>query len=160
MADMSKTSICDVGCGYGDLATYLSTRFEGFSYTGLDITPLFLERARQLHPAHEFLCADIAEEEFNRRFDYFLVSGAMNFRVDDNMALTTGMLRKMFELADKGVAVNFLSTYVNYEKPHNFHHGPEEMFAFARTLTRRVALRHDYPLWEFTLYLYKESQIF
>jgi SAM-dependent methyltransferase len=158
MADMSKASICDVGCGYGDLATYLSTRFEGFSYTGLDIAPLFLERARELHPKHEFLCADIVEEDFDRQFDYFLLSGAMNFRVDENIKLTKRMLGKMFELAHKGVGINFLSTYVNYQKPHNFHHSPEEMFAFARTLTKWVALRHDYPLWEFTLYLYKEPQ--
>jgi trans-aconitate methyltransferase len=158
IADLSGARVCDVGCGYGDLATYLKTRFEDFSYTGVDIAWLFLERAKELHPEHEFFCADIIEEEFERRADYFILSGAMNFRVRDNMNLTTAMLRKMFELADKGVAINFLSTYVNYEKPHNFHHSPEEMFAFARTLTKWVALRHDYPLWEFTLYLYKEPR--
>ena len=158
IADLSGASVCDVGCGYGDLATYLKSRFADVSYTGVDIAPLFLERARELHPEHEFFCVDILEEEFDRRADYFVLSGAMNFRVDDNMKLTTGMIRKMFELADKGVAINFLSTYVNYEKPHNFHHSPEEMFAFARTLTKWVALRHDYPLWEFTLYLYKEPK--
>jgi trans-aconitate methyltransferase len=158
MADMSGASVCDVGCGYGDLATYLSTRFKDFSYTGVDITPLFLERAKEMHPEHQFLCSDIVEEDFNLRADYFLLSGAMNFRVDDNMKLTTSMLRKMFELANKGVAINFLTTYVNYQKPHNFHHSPEEMLAFALSLTRSVTLRQDYPLWEFSLYLYKEPQ--
>lgn len=158
IANMSHASICDVGCGYGDLATYLLARFKHFSYTGIDITELFLERAKEMHPEHKFLCLDILDGAFALRADYFLLSGAMNFRVDDNMRLTTTMLRKMFELAEKGVAINFLSTYVNYQKPHNSHHSPEEMFAFARTLTKSVTLRHDYPLWEFTLYLYKEPQ--
>jgi SAM-dependent methyltransferase len=158
MADMSGASICDVGCGYGDLATYLSTRFQDVSYTGVDISPLFLNRAKELHPEHEFHNVDIVDQDFSLRADYFLLSGAMNFRVDDNMGLTTGMMRKMFELADQGIGINFLSTYVNYEKPHNFHHSPEEMFAFARTLTKWVTVRHDYPLWEFTLYLYKEPR--
>ena len=158
IADMSNTTICDVGCGYGDLATYLSANFKGFSYTGVDVAELFLARAKEMHPEHSFLCQDILEEPFTVRADYFVLSGAMNFRLADNMALTTAMLRKMFESAEKGVAINFLSTYVNYEKPHNFHHSPEAMFAFARGLTKWVTLRHDYPLWEFTLYLYKEPQ--
>lgn len=158
MADMSGSSICDVGCGYGDLATYLLTRFKKFSYTGIDITELFIKRAKEMHPEHEFLCVDITEGDFALRADYFLISGAMNFRVDDNMALTTTMLSRMFKLANKGVGINFLSTYVTYQKSHNFHHSPEEMFAFARTLTSSITLRHDYPLWEFTLYLYKDPQ--
>jgi SAM-dependent methyltransferase len=158
MADMSGASICDVGCGYGDLATYLASCGKDCSYTGVDINPAFIEQARVLHPEHEFYCVDIIEEDFDLRADYFLLSGAMNFRVDDNIKLTTGMMRKMFQLANKGVGINFLSTYVNYQKPHNFHHSPEEMFAFARTLTQWTSLRHDYPLWEFTQYLYKEPQ--
>jgi 2-polyprenyl-3-methyl-5-hydroxy-6-metoxy-1,4-benzoquinol methylase len=156
ISDLSGASICDIGCGYGDLATYLALRFKNFSYTGIDITQLFLERARQQHPEHEFLWLDILEENFARRFDYFFLSGALNFRVRDNMKLTTAMLRKMFELSKKGVGINFLSTYVTYQKEQNFHHNPEALFAFARTLTKWVILRHDYPLWEFTLYLYAE----
>jgi SAM-dependent methyltransferase len=156
LADMSGASICDVGCGYGDLATYLVSRFKGFSYTGIDITELFLERAKQMHPGHKFICLDVMDEQFDLRADYFLLSGALNFRLDDNMSVTRNIVRKIFDLANRGVGVNFLSTYVNYQKPSNFHHSPEEMFAFARTLTKWVALRHDYPLWEFTLYLYKE----
>jgi hypothetical protein len=68
------------------------------------------------------------------------------------------MLGKMFALASKGVAVNFLSSYVNYEHERNFHYSPEEIFRMARRFTKWVKLRHDYPLWEFTLYMYREAQ--
>jgi hypothetical protein len=68
------------------------------------------------------------------------------------------MLTLMFSNASKGVSVNFLTSYVNFQREHNYHHSPEQVFSFAHTLTRRIALRHDYPLWEFTLYLYKEPQ--
>jgi hypothetical protein len=78
--------------------------------------------------------------------------------VRDNEGLMRAMLSKMFAAANKGVAVNFLSSYVNFERPHNYHHSPEAVFTYARNLTRWVTLRHDYPLWEFSIYLYKESQ--
>jgi len=31
------------------------------------------------------------------------------------------------------------------------------MFSFAKKLSRRVALYHDYPLWEFTIQILKET---
>ncbi len=109
-------------------------------------------------PECAFHCLDLLEQPFDEPCDYFLLSGALNYRVADNLALTHGMIRRMFALARKGVGVNFLSTYVNFERPHNYHHNPGALFDWARTLTRWVTLRHDYPLWEFTLYLYQESQ--
>ena len=158
IADLSGARICDIGCGFGDLLPYLNERFGEVSYTGIDICGSFIERARELHPDHRFLKLDILEDPFEEHFDYFLLSGALNFRVSDSLWLTTSMITRMFELADKGVAVNFLSSFVNFERPHNVHHDPMEMFAFGKSLTKWVSLRHDYPLWEFTLHLYKEPQ--
>jgi trans-aconitate methyltransferase len=158
IADLAGASICDIGCGFGDLVPYLRERFGEFRYTGVDLSPSLIEEARRRHPEHEFHCLDILDGDFSLRADYFLLSGALNFRVEDNWGLTEAMLSRMFELADRGVAVNFLTSYVNFERPHNYHHRPEEVFRFARALTSRVALRHDYPLWEFTVYLYREAQ--
>ena len=158
IGDLSGSSICDVGCGFGDLLGYLGDHFGAFKYTGVDLSPSLVEKARQLHPSNDFQCVDIVEEGLAGRFDYFLLSGALNFRMEDNWRLTTDLLTLMFRLANKGVAANFISTYVNYQKPHNYHHSPEQVFSFARGLTKWVVLRHDYPLWEFTIYLYKEPQ--
>jgi trans-aconitate methyltransferase len=157
VADLRGASICDVGCGLGDLVDYLQARFGEVSYTGIDISPSLVRKAAELHPDREFVCMNMAEAPLPTA-DYFLLSGALNFRVHDNEALTQAMLRKMFAAARRGVAANFLSTYVNFQRPHNYHHSPEAVFSFARTLTRWVTLRHDYPLWEFSIYLYKESQ--
>lgn len=154
IADLRGASVCDVGCGLGDLVDYLEARFGAFSYTGIDISPSLVRKAAELHPRYEFVCANAFEAALPRA-DFFLLSGALNFRVHDNAALTRGVVERMFGAANKGVAVNFLSTYVNFQRPHNYHHSPEEMFTYARSLTRWVTLRHDYPLWEFSLYLYK-----
>jgi SAM-dependent methyltransferase len=154
IGDLSGRRVCDVGCGFGDLHDYLRTRFGEVRYSGLDLSPSLVARARERHPGVAFRVQDILEEP-PERADYFLLSGALNYRFSDNMQLTRDMLAVMFERADEGVAVNFLTSYVNFQQPHNFHHSPEAVFALARTLTRWVSLRHDYPLWEFTVYLYR-----
>jgi len=120
--------------------------------------PSLVEKARELHPGVDFRTCDIVAGGLAERFDYFVLSGALNYKVEDNMSLTRDMLSAMFELADEGVAVNFLSSYVNYEHPRNFHHSPEAVFGVARSMTKWVTIRHDYPLWEFTLFMYKNQR--
>jgi len=45
IGDLNNKSILDVGCGFGDLYQYLSNRFHGFLYTGIDVTSLMIETA-------------------------------------------------------------------------------------------------------------------
>lgn len=160
IGDLRGASICDVGCGFGDLLTYLRlTVGESMGkYTGLDIAPSLLRHAQELHPDTLFLKLNLAEEPFFEQHDYFLCSGALSFKVEDNMGLAERMIENMFGLARKGIAVNFLSSYVNYQHERNFHYVPEEIFRLARRVTRWVRMRHDYPLWEFTVYMFKEEQ--
>jgi len=157
IGDLRGASVCDVGCGFGDLLDYLRSTVGEIRYTGIDLAPSLLDRARQKHPEARFHCLNLADEAFDEQHDYFLLSGALSYKVADNMALAERMLRRMFELCRKGIAANFLSTYVNYQHEHNYHYAPEEMMRLAKRLTPWVRLRHDYPLWEFTLYLFKEA---
>ncbi len=55
-------AILDLGCGCGiPVAQVLSRQHH---VTGVDISPVQIERARQLAPAARFLCADMAALEF------------------------------------------------------------------------------------------------
>ena len=49
-----------------------------------------------------------------------------------------------------------MTAYVDFREDRLFYYSPEEIFRFSKTLTKRVLLRHDYPLFEFTVYLYKD----
>jgi 2-polyprenyl-3-methyl-5-hydroxy-6-metoxy-1,4-benzoquinol methylase len=158
IGELSGTRICDVGCGFGDMLDYLCGRFSDFTYTGVDISSSLIKKASKLHPNHNFQCLDISENDPKGDFDYFLLSGVLSYRIENNMENTSKILSRLFNLARKGIAVNFLTKYVNFEREHNFHYSPEEMFSLGRSLTKWVKLRHDYPLWEFTLFLYKEAQ--
>jgi hypothetical protein len=65
----------------------------------------------------------------------------------------------MFALAHEAACVNFLSTRVDYTLEKNFHFPPDAMLAFALSLSQRVRLYHDYPLYEFTLQVLAGSDI-
>lgn len=159
VGDLREATICDVGCGFGDLLDYLSGTVTPDRYTGLDIAPSLLDRARAKHPDATFLCIDLLENDYAAPSDYFLLSGALTYKVRDNVSVATRMIERMFALCQKGIALNFLSSHVNYQLDRNYHYDPEVLLREARKLTRWVKLRHDYPLWEFTLYLYKEAQV-
>ncbi|HVZ71800.1 MAG TPA: methyltransferase domain-containing protein [Polyangia bacterium] len=148
-------SVCDVGCGFGDLEPYLTSTIGPVRYAGVDISDELLTVARARHPELRFTRADILDEGYSATADWHLLSGALSFKLEDNLSFTRRMLERMLELSTKGVAANFLSTYVNYQHPRNFHYDPSELLRMGKNMTPKVALRHDYPLWEFTIYLYK-----
>jgi SAM-dependent methyltransferase len=159
VGDLREATICDVGCGFGDLLDYLDGTVTADRYTGLDIAPSLLERARANHPDASFLCIDLLESDYAVTSDYLVLSGALTYRVRDNMSVATRMMERMFALCRKGIALNFLTSAVNYQLDRNYHYDPDVLLSEAQKLTRWVKLRHDYPLWEFTLYLYKEAQV-
>ena len=64
---------------------------------------------------------------------------------------------ELFDLSSQCLAMNFLTTYVDYQLEKNFHFKPEDVFSLAKSLTKHVTLFHDYPLWEFTIQLHNNT---
>jgi SAM-dependent methyltransferase len=160
IGDLRNTSILDVGCGFGDLHSYLETRGIPVRYTGLDIQPAFIEEAHRRHPGDEFFCADVERFEPKEPPDYVLISGTFNVKFrEDQEAWVFRILRRLFERARRGLGINMLSTY--YDPGHfrddMFYCEPERALAQAHAITRWVTLRHDYLPHDFTLYLYRKG---
>jgi len=154
IADLSGSSVCDLGCGFGDLYPYLMKRFGRIAYTGIDISRKLIEEATRRHPEVSFEARDILENPAEQKYDYVLASGALSFKVQNHEQYVRNMLTAMMAMSTKGVAVNFLSSYVDYSLDKNFHFSPEHAFTLGRSLTPFLSLRHDYPLYEFTMYLF------
>lgn len=150
--------ILDIGCGLGDLVPYLHDRTDGdFTYTGVDLSAALIERAEARYGGanRRFIAGDMAETVLPAA-DIALLSGALSFRVADNLAFAHAVLSRTFEAVREVLSANFLTSYVDYQLDKNFHYSPESMFTFARSLTGSVSLYHDYPLWEFTLQMRKQ----
>jgi SAM-dependent methyltransferase len=150
-------SVLDLGCGFGDFFGYLVDAGMNVSYLGVDINPKLLDVARQKYPAGAFRVADFLSDPFEP-VDFVVASGTFNLalRAGDNYDYAGRMLRRAYDLARRGVAMDFHTADVDYRVDDVFYYEPQRVFAIARSVTKRVALRHDYPLYEFCVYLYPD----
>ena len=154
----SGGSVLDLGCGLGGFYSYLRRSGIECEYTGYDIHPKMIELARQKHPGVNFELKDILAEEFPA-FD-FIVSNVFSLRLagQDNYSYVEDYMRACYAHARRGVAFEFPSSYADFSLPEAFHYSPERIFSLAKTITKRVCLRHDYPLFEFCVYLYPDFE--
>lgn len=152
-------SLLDLGCGFGDFHQHLLDAGVKVKYTGVDVVPEFVEKAKLRFPRADITLRDVLNEPFpDKSFDYVVCSQVFNLRFKDadNGAVARQALAAMHAMMRLGAACDFVTTYVDFQEDYLYYHNPEKMFDFAKSLTRRVVLRHDYPLYEFCLYLYPE----
>jgi SAM-dependent methyltransferase len=159
IGDINDCSILDLGCGFGDFYDFLNKNYNNFHYTGLDINPALISIARDRHPEISFEIKDILNDPLDQSYDYVVASGIFNFKIYNHMAYVKKMLDRMMEIADKGIAIDFLSAYVDYQNEDAYHFDPIQVFKFCRTLSRRITLRYDYMPFEFAMYIYKNDDV-
>ncbi|OGL46130.1 MAG: hypothetical protein A2W05_09750 [Candidatus Schekmanbacteria bacterium RBG_16_38_10] len=150
-------TILDVGCGLGDLISFLDERTAGdYCYVGVDVADRLIEDARKTFtaPNIEFHVGDVFSASLPK-VDISVLSGALSFKVDGIEKYAHDTMRKMFELSREAACLNFLTKYVDYELEKNQHYYPESIFSQAKELSRRVNLIHDYLLYEFTVQIFK-----
>ncbi len=160
IADLSGCSILDIGCGFGDLLDYVrDAGVHDVRYTGTDLNPTLVEVAQKRHAKARFHATTDLSQFADDSQEYVFLSGLFNFKIDDNTGFMHDTVRESFRIASCGVAFNLLGSYVDFKEEHLFYHREQEIFDFAKSLTRFVTLRADYPLYEFTLYLYKPEAV-
>jgi len=162
-------SLLDVGSGLGDLFGYLKNErlleTRKISYTGYDIAAKLVVAAKQQYPDGNFSVVDVLEQKELPRFDYVFASGIFNMRTTDketHLDYVRQMLTRFFELANCGVAVNFLSEAVipycdkdDYNSGRYFFFNQEDVLKMSRSIASRYIFRHDYHPGDFSVYLIK-----
>lgn len=149
------SSVLDVGCGFGDFYGFLKYQRIKVNYYGVDINENFIKIAKKRYPDTTFEVRDIERQRFTKKFDWVIGLG-LTTMTDDNH--NKNLMKEMFRICNKGVVIDFLTSYVNY-KVRGFHYtSPEKMFKFSKSLTKRVSLRNDYKPFNFCLYLYKNDK--
>jgi SAM-dependent methyltransferase len=154
-------SLLDWGCGYGALLDHLRRLSVSCRYTGFDLSTEMIERARAREgPEASFTAA----EEGLSPHDFVVASGIFNVKLevplDDWRAYVFSVLEAMDARARRGFAFNLLSLYSDPDRRRDtlFYADPLELFDHCRRrFSARVALLHDYPLYEFTLLVRKEA---
>lgn len=161
-AASSDHSVLDVGCGYGGLRTYMNQNDLQVKYTGIDVVEEMIDCAKGLHKDCEFITGDILDIEDEECYDFVVCNGILTQKLDAGIKQTDEfaqvLIKKMFGLSKKGIAVNTMKTKVNFMAPNLYYRNPVELLAWCMNeVTDRVILDHAYPLYEYTIYLYKDS---
>ena len=161
--DFKDVAVLDIGCGFGDFYRYASAKFGSLrKYTGLEIVPSLIEKGMEMYGHNrnfEIIPASITEWEPHGEYDYAVISGLFNFKLEGggkgNYEFIDFTLKQAMSAVSKGVAANFLSDKVDYEYENTFHSNPGQILEIGYALSRNLVLRNDYFPFEFTLLLNK-----
>ena len=153
--DGTPIDVNDLGCGYAALFEHLEARGTPVgAYVGYDISDEMLRAAAQRVP--EGRGRLLRSDRVTEPADYSFASGIFNVRMaadeEQWLAYVQATVRNLAEHSRRGFAFNLLTTYCDYQEDHLFYGDPRWWFDWCkREITPRVALLHDYPLFEWTL---------
>lgn len=150
-----RFSLNDYGCGYGALLDHLDGAGAQVEYSGFDLAPEMVEAARERFAGRQArFTTDAAELQVA---DYTVASGIFNVRLDVDDETWLGHVLRTLEhlgsLSTRGFAFNVLTSYSDPDRmrPDLFYADPGVILDHCiRRFSRRVAILHDYELYEFT----------
>jgi SAM-dependent methyltransferase len=157
-----KVTFLDFGCGASHLYEYILTRkIDRISYSGLDLSEKFIELSKSKFPAINYYCVDLLNEDATiPNFDYIVMNGVFTEKCtlsfDEMFSYFKRLVKKVFEYAKIGIAFNVMSKYVDWERDDLFHLPFDMLGSFlTREVSRNFLIRHDYRLYEYTIYVYR-----
>lgn len=163
-AESNDISVLDFGCGLSHLYEFIQRKsLNGIMYSGLDMSPRFIQVCRRKYPGVTYYCADVLRKDASvPMFDYIIANGVFTEKCglsqDQMLNYFYRLLSRIFSKARKGIAFNVMSTYVDWEREDLFYLAPQTVVDFVvRQLSRHFVIRNDYGLYEFTAYVYKEA---
>jgi SAM-dependent methyltransferase len=154
-------SMLDVGCGLAHFQEYLQRRgVTNVEYSGLELSPASLAICRKKHPDLRFYEADLLDENHGvPMHDYLVLNGLFIYKGEFGFDAMWDYCRKMLlraaRLSRRGFAINVVSKHVDWERDDLFHVPIGMLTDFiAENCSRSFVVRHDYKLFEYTVYVY------
>ena len=156
----AEFSLLDYGCGYGGMIDFLTPIYANrIEYHGLDISASMIEAAKERYGNSGKFKTPLEQAE---KFDYVVASGIFNVKQErpyhEWEDYVFSIINDMHTRSTKGFSFNILTSYSDKEfmKDYLYYAQPEELFAYCKkNFSRKVAILHDYPLYEFTVIVKK-----
>jgi cyclopropane fatty-acyl-phospholipid synthase-like methyltransferase len=162
--DDRPVTLLDFGCGASHLYEYLRAyQRSNVTYSGLDLSPRFLDCSRRKFPHLTYYELDILQDDRLPTFDYIVMNGLFTAKCDlsfeDMLAYFQRLVQRVFAHAQKGLAFNVMSKQVDWERDDLFHVPFDLLASFlTREVSRHFVFRHDYGLYEYTTYVYRDPR--
>jgi SAM-dependent methyltransferase len=154
-------TLLDFGCGYGALLDHMRASGCHLGYQGFDISEEMIAAAKAQHAAVRGV-SFTSDPSALPPAAYAVASGIFNVKLGYPVDVWREYFLRTLETLDalgvEGFAFNMLTTYSDVEKRRDdlYYADPLETFDLCkRRFSSRVALLHDYPLYEFTIIVRK-----
>lgn len=164
--DETNISLHDVGMGTGEFGKYLKQKFpdKNINYSGSEIINELIAEAEVYFPSSKFYCRDLAERSYKDRYDYIILSGVFHQKRDASIKEWENfyklILKNSFLMCRKGISFNFITPFVDYYQTDVYYCNLSKLLNFINDdLSRFFEIKHNYALYEFTVYVYKEEYI-
>ena len=151
--------VIDYGCGYGALFDHLKPRSSALRYQGFDVS---VDMIAATSTRADEQCRFTARRDELTPADWVVASGLFNVRLSYDDAAWTAYMRRtiadMASLARRGIAFNALTSFADADKKRAdlYYADPGEWLDWCkRNCSPRVALLHDYALYEWTVLVRK-----
>lgn len=149
--DNNFPTLLDVGCSYCPLAEYAERKNIKIEYTGIDL----YETENKYH----IIKSNFLTYDFTTKYDYVVCCGVLTTTFEESIREYDRIVRrwidKMFALANVGIAFNIMKSQVDFMNNVLYYKSPLEILGYCMTLTDKFVIDSAYPLYEYTVYLYK-----
>ena len=150
-------SVLDYGCGFGSMLDFYKSKYENFEFLGYDISEEMIKSAVESHSEAKNAKWFTAIDEVPN-VQYTIASGIFNVRLKssdaDWLQYILDILHTMNKKSEKGFSFNMLTKYSDAEFMKDYLYYADPLFIFdycKKNFSKYVTLKHDYPLYEFTI---------
>ena len=159
--ELSGRSLLDVGCGLGDLLSFLRGRGIEVNYTGVDISAKMLTAAQVAHSDARFVCADIFSQQGqaaplvgllgHEEFDVVFCSGVFNLNLGNNSQFLPKAIARLMKLTSGQLVFNLLRKLGPDTDPDYACYEPAEVMASLAAAGWNARLVEGYLPNDFTI---------
>lgn len=160
VVESSDLQVCDFGCGYGALATFLLSRGFSGQYLGIDLSAAMIKAAQEIHRGNPNSSFEVGDRP--KSADVIVASGTFNVIPDgarDHWTkIVWDMIEQMWSLATLGIAFNLLlpPSPPFAVRSNLFTCNPNEVISGLEAWGARVSVAEGYGLHEAT-YIARKS---
>ncbi len=154
IANLDNKTVLDAGCGYGDLFTYLNSRYKLSGYCGIEQIPELLDEAIHRHghlPNTSFISGNFLSPKLPIA-DYVFASGSLNYGSSDP-AFIYKAITYLYEHCALGLGFNLLKKVT--ANGLLMAYDTELILDYCRGLSSNVQLVDNYADEDFTVFIYK-----
>jgi len=162
----SELTLHDVGFGLGHYYEFVKTRFPNkrIHYSGSEATPEFVAYCKEHYRECNFFERDLAEKAYDERYDYLIFGGIFYHLVDTPKDVFAEYVKQIifngFKMCRCGISFNLLSGFCEYFNDDLFYGNIYDIVSFVvKNLSRFFTVDHGYPLYEYTMSVYKKDYI-